>query len=337
MLTPHSSRRARGHLQRGLIAGAAALLSVLLLVASYEVSRVSDPTATIYPVPATQPAQPSAPAQQPAPPTPATPAPAQPVPPAGAPAMPVTVPAGYTRAFTGDFDTPASPGQFDSVYGSEFGEYTGCCSTNGFTQYNPGIVLFVQNGSLYYDLHSLNGQSYAAAPQPWDEESFLYGQYGISLRLDSSTGPGYKIAFLLWPANGQWTNEVDFPEVNPDFNAPVRAVSLDTTTDGGAHVFSGTLDTGTYLTDGKYHVFLLTWTPTSMIASIDGHVVESFPANAIPHQPMRLSLQAEGWINQGPVPATTTDILQVRWVYINTLTGSPGISRGDTRSSTSRR
>ena len=336
MLAPRSSRHARGHRPRGLIAGAAVLLTVLLLAVSHAVSRVSDAAAPIYLVPPTQPAQPStppqqsapwtpatpAPAQQSAPWTPATPASAQPVPPAGPPAMPVTVPAGYTRAFTGDFDTPAPPGQFDAVYGSEFGEYTGCCSTNGFTQYDPGIVLSVQNGSLYYDLHSVNGQSYAAAPQPWDEKSFLYGQYGISLRLDSSTGPGYKIAFLLWPANGQWTNEVDFPEVDPDFTAPVRAVSLDTTTDSGAHVFSGTLDTGTYLTDGKYHVFLLTWTPASMTASIDGRVVESFPANAIPHQPMRLSLQAEGWINQGPVPATTADILEVRWVYINTLAGS---------------
>jgi hypothetical protein len=228
------------------------------------------------------------------------------------------VPAGFTRAFTGDFSTPAPLGSFNSVYGSQFGEYDGGTSTNGFTEYDSNKVLYVQNGSLYYDLHSENGVSYAAAPQPWDEKSFLYGQYGMSIRLDSSTGRGYKIAFLLWPQNGNWTNEIDFPEVDSDFTAPVRAVSLVTTSVNGPHNFDGNYTTGTYLTDGNYHTFLLTWTPTSMTASIDGKVVETFPAAAIPTQPMRLSMQAEGWINNGPVPASTTDILQVPWVYINT-------------------
>ena len=235
-----------------------------------------------------------------------------------APAIPTAVPSGFKRAFTEDFNTPAPLGSFDSVYGSEFGEYSGCCSTNGVTRYSSSKVLYVQNGSLYYNLHSERRRSYAAAPQPWDEKSFLYGQYGVSVRLDSSTGPGYKIAFLLWPATNQWTNEVDFPEVDPDFTDPVSASSLNTTTARGAHTVCGRLNTGTYLSDNKYHTFLLTWTPGSMTASIDGKVVETFPASCIPSQPMRLSLQAEGWINSGAVPSSTVDVLEVPWVYINT-------------------
>jgi Glycosyl hydrolases family 16 len=234
------------------------------------------------------------------------------------PPIPTAVPTGFTRAFTGDFNTPAPLGSFNSVYGSEFGEYDGGASTNGFTEYDSNKVLYVQNGSLYYDLHSEGGVSYAAAPQPWNQKGFLYGQYGISVRLDSSTGPGFKIAFLLWPANNAWTNEVDFPETAPDLTAPAHAGSLITTTSDGPHNFEGNFATGTYLTDGDYHTFLLTWTPTSMTATIDGKVVENFPADSIPSQPMRLSLQAEGWIDNGPVPAATTDILQVPWVYINT-------------------
>jgi hypothetical protein len=228
------------------------------------------------------------------------------------------VPSGFTRAFTEDFDTPAPLGSFDAVYGSEFGEYTGCCSTNGVTLYDASKVLSVANGSLYYNLHSESGSSYAAAPQPGPYKGFTYGQYGMAIRLDSSTGRGYKIAFLLWPVTNAWTNEVDFPEVDPDFLAPIRAVSLDTTTSGGAHNFSGTLDTGYTLTDNKYHTFFLDWELGKMEAYIDGNLVQSFPANAIPTQAMRLSLQAEGWIGQGAVPAATVTVLEVPWVYINT-------------------
>ena len=235
------------------------------------------------------------------------------------PAMPTAVPSDFTRAFSEDFDTPAPLGSFNAVYGSMFGEYTGR-STNGFTKYDADKVLYVQNGSLCYDLHSVDGQSYAAAPQAWNSKSFLYGQVGISVRLDSSTGRGYKIAFLLWPKTNQWTNEVDFPEVDPDFATPVRALSLNTTTDKGTHGFSGKSSTGVYLTDNQYHTFLLDWEPGKMTASIDGKVVENFPVKSIPTQPMRLSLQAEGWIKEGPVPASTTDILEVPWVYINTYT-----------------
>lgn len=240
----------------------------------------------------------------------------------GAPAIPTAVPSGFTRAFTEDFNTPAPLGSFTSVYGSEFGEYSGCCSTNKITQYDANTVLYVQNGSMYYNLHSTNGQSYAAAPQPWDEKSFLYGQVGISVRLDSSTGPGYKIAFLLWPATNEWSNEVDFPEVDPDFTAPVRAASLNYSPNGegenGFDTSQDNLNTGVYLTDNKYHTFLLDWEPGKMTATIDGKVVATFTGSAVPSQAMRLSLQAEGWINQGSVPTSTVDVLEVPWVYINT-------------------
>ena len=240
----------------------------------------------------------------------------------GAPPIPTAVPTGFTRTFTEDFNTPAAVGSFDSIYGSAFDEYTGCCSTNKVTQYSPSTVLSVANGSMYYDLHSSGGQSYAAAPQPWSEKSFLYGQYGMSVRLDSSTGPGYKIAFLLWPETGAWSNEVDFPEVDPDFTAPVRAASLNYSPNGdGANGFDTSqdnLNTGVYLNDGKYHTFLLDWEPGKITATIDGKVVATFTGSAVPSQAMRLSLQAEGWINQGAVPTSTVDVLEVPWVYINT-------------------
>lgn len=240
----------------------------------------------------------------------------------GAPSIPTAVPSGFTRAFTEDFNTPAALGSFDSVYGNMFGEYTGCCSTNKFTQYSSAKVLYVQNGSMYYKLHSEGSTSYAAAPQPWNEKSFLYGQVGISVRLDSSNGPGYKIAFLLWPATNDWSNEVDFPEVDPDFTAPVRAASLNYSPNGegenGFDTSQDNLNTGVYLTDNKYHTFLLNWTPGNITATIDGKVVATFTGSAVPSQAMRLSLQAEGWINQGSVPTSTTDILEVPWVYINT-------------------
>lgn len=207
------------------------------------------------------------------------------------------------------------------MYGSEFGEYSGCCSTNKTTQYSAAKVLYAQNGSMFYKLHSEGGTSYAAAPQPWNSKSFTYGQWGTSVKLDSTNGKGYKIAFLLWPATNAWSNEVDFPEVDPDFTAPVRAASLNYSPKGGGeNGFSSqdNLNTGVYLNDGKYHTFLLTWTPGKMVATEDGKTVATFTGSAVPSQAMRISMQAEGWINQGAVPSGTTDVLEVPYVFINT-------------------
>ena len=247
-------------------------------------------------------------------------------PPAGAkPVMPATAPSGYTRLFTGTFPTNAPVGQFDNIYGSQWGEYTGPAPQPDGSQaaYNPSEVLSVSNGSLFYNLHTdSSGTAVAAAPQVDNYAGFLYGQVGLAVKLDSESGPqGYKIAFLMWPTSGSWTNEVDFAETQTNF-AQDFAVSSLLTNDSPNFSSLDNGDTGVNLMDNKYHVFLVTWTPTALTVSIDGVTKATFPASsgADPAQQMRVSLQAEGQLggNTSISPASQATI-EVPWVYINTM------------------
>jgi len=241
-----------------------------------------------------------------------------------APAMPAAAPSGYSRIFTEDFNTNAPVGDFENVYGSEFGEYNGGPAGDGSeATYEPNEVLSAANGSMYYDLHTdSSGTAVTAAPQPMNQGGFEYGQIGMAIRLDSETGPqNYKIAFLMWPTTGAWTNEVDFAETQPSFGDDISVNSLLTNNAPNFDMTDGNQDTGVNLNDGKYHTFLVTWTPTALTVSIDGVTKGTFPASsgADPAQEMRVSLQAEGWIPGGnaAIDPSSTAIVEVPYIYIN--------------------
>ena len=240
--------------------------------------------------------------------------------------MPAAAPSGYSRIFTEDFNTPAPVGDFDSVYGSEFGEYNGGPipqADGSEASYAPNEVLSAANGSMYYDLHTdASGTPVTAAPQPMSQQGFEYGQIAMAIRLDSETGPqNYKIAFLMWPTTGAWTNEVDFAETQPDFGDDVSVNSLLTNNSPNFDMADGNQDTGVNLDDGRYHTFLVTWTPTALTVSIDGITKATFPASsgADPAQQMRVSLQAEGWIPGGnaAIDPSSTATVEVPYIYIN--------------------
>ncbi len=244
---------------------------------------------------------------------------------ATAPAMPTAVPSGYTRIFGEDFNTAATVGNFDNVYGTEFGEYIGPAPQPDGSEaaYVPTEVLSVANGSLFYDLHTdSSGTPVAAAPQPMNSQGFLYGQVGIAIKMDSETEPqNYKIAFLLWPTTGAWTNEVDFAETQPDLDVDFSVNSLLTDNSPNFDLTDGNQDTGVNLTDGMYHTFLVTWTATALTVSIDGITKATFSAGsgADPAQQMRVSLQAEGWIPGGnnAISPASAAVVEVPYIYIN--------------------
>jgi hypothetical protein len=244
----------------------------------------------------------------------------QPISPLGpVPVMPTAVPSGYTRAFTEDFNTDAPLGTFTTTY-KNFGEYSGL-ATNKSTVWAADKVLSASNGSAFFNMHTENGTSYAASPLPGNGKlDFLYGQVGFSARLVSSVGSGYKMAFLLWPKTNQWTNEVDFPETNPDFSANPYAGSLNTTTSTGPHTFVGSTPDPFPMNfnDHQYHTFFLDWTPTQVSATVDGIYTHTYTGNAVPAQMMHFVMQTEGWIGKGAVPANSTATLEIPWIYINT-------------------
>jgi hypothetical protein len=250
------------------------------------------------------------------------------------PSIPTVVPSGFTRNFTEDFNTDCPVGSFPagcSAYSGIFNPgYDGDTTTFGTAVYSSTKVLSVSNGSLIFYDHNVNGTNYAAVPIPATNggttyDSFLYGQVGLALKATTSGGAAYKIAFLLWPASNQWSNEVDFPEVDPDLTSPIRAVSLNYSPNGdGANGFNGnggTSNTGYSFNDGKYHTFLLDWEPGILTFYIDGNKVATITGAGVPSQPMRYTLQNEGQDTTAPGPATATATLTMPYFYINTLNG----------------
>jgi len=239
--------------------------------------------------------------------------------------MPAAAPSGYSRIFTEDFTTNAPVGDFDNVYGSEFGEYDSPAPQpdGSDAAYAPNEVLSAANGSMYYDLHTdSSGTPVVAAPQPMNSGGFEYGQVGMAIRLDSETGPqNYKIAFLMWPTTGAWTNEVDFAETQPSLGDDIGVNSLLSNDEPNFDQADANQDAGVNLNDGKYHTFLVDWTPTALTVSIDGVVKATFPASsgADPAQAMRVSLQAEGWIpgGSGAISPSSTAVVEVPYIYIN--------------------
>ena len=91
----------------------------------------------------------------------------------------------------------------------------------GRSGYYPSKVLSVKDGVLDWYLHSENGISMGAAPQPKipnasanppRHNSLLYGRYSVRFKADSLAG--FKTAWLMWPDSGVWPRdgEIDFPE-----------------------------------------------------------------------------------------------------------------------------
>jgi hypothetical protein len=114
---------------------------------------------------------------------------------------------------------------------------------------------------------------------------------------------------------------VDFAEVSSDFRDDISVNSLLSNDEPNFDLADGNQDTGVNLNDGKYHIFLITWTPTTLTVSIDGVTKATFPASsgADPAQEMRVSLQAEGWYPGGgaAISPSSTATVEVPYIYIN--------------------
>lgn len=253
--------------------------------------------------------------------SPTVPAPAPTPAPAPAPATAATVPssgsavpttdlAGWDLVLAEDFTRDAALGQFDSVYPGWSG-YDGARDTSRNGTYNSDAVVSVSNGVVDKHLHSQGGAAQVAALTPaingraWDGQ--LYGRYSVRFRADNV--PGYKIAWLLWPSNDDWTQgEIDFPEAD-----------LDSTISGFSHDVNGNpsrnawhVDTGSSMND--WHTATIEWTPESVTFVLDGKAQSTSDRSAIPQDPMRWVLQTETALDGGAPSAGASGHVQVDWV-----------------------
>jgi hypothetical protein len=143
---------------------------------------------------------------------------------------------GWVTVFTETFDTPAA--SFPGPYSNRFGVYpdgardTAALTEGAPSRYYPSDVLSVAEGMLTKRLRVDQGTPKAAGVVPllpgtppytsgWPNingttSALLEARYTIRWR--TSSAPGWKLAWLLWPETEQWPRdgEIDFPEGNLD-------------------------------------------------------------------------------------------------------------------------
>lgn len=229
--------------------------------------------------------------------------------------MPVGDLPGWQQIFTEDFTSGnVALGSWPGRYGAKWYAYEApYTDTSGNGQYNPKKVLSVKNGLLDMWLRTERGQALVAAPVPlldpskdW-REGQLYGRYSVRFRSDPV--PGYKTAWLLWPASDDWTEgEIDFPE--GDLNSTISGYSHQV--DGDPTVDAFTVDsTARYPT---WHIATIDWTPAGVTFYLDGKNLGTGTGDAVPHTAMHWVLQTETQLHGRKPPRSAAGHVQVDWV-----------------------
>lgn len=130
-----------------------------------------------------------------------------------------------------------------------------------------------------------------------------YGAYFVRSRV---TGPGPTIVELLWPTVG-WPPEIDFNETS----GVVTGTSA--TTIWGSALNQSQVRINVGMT--QWHTWVVVWTPTSVIYTLDGRVWGTFRVPAeVPHVPMTLHLQQQTWCSSNFACPTGPQSSQIDWV-----------------------
>jgi beta-glucanase (GH16 family) len=217
-----------------------------------------------------------------------------------------------------DFDRDAALGSFGAAYPGYDGYDGGRDTSRNFGRplaeqglWNDATTSTVAGGVYDCRLHTQGGtpQVCALTPSPdgrW-RTGARYGRYSVRFRIDPV--PGYKIAWLLWPASGRWRDgEIDFPEA-----------ALDGSVTGAAHDVEGRpehdqwyVDLHTPLTG--WHTATITWVPGRITFDLDGRSVSTTDPAALPRVPMRWALQAETRLAATPPDAAASGHIRIDWL-----------------------
>jgi hypothetical protein len=165
--------------------------------------------------------------------------------------------------------------------------------------YDSSTTTTVRDGLVDIRLHTrgLTPQVMALTPPlPAARSAQLYGRYAVRFRSD--VVPGYKMAWLLWPASDSWgEGEIDFPE--GDLGGVIEGYSHDTL--GSPEVNAWSISTGT--SSDQWHTAVIEWSPTAVRFILDGRVWATRDTSAIPRTEMRWVLQTETQLSaQAPDP-----------------------------------
>ena len=238
---------------------------------------------------------------------------------------------GWRHLFADDFATP-TPTFPGPAYAATWWAYPpGSTDTSGSVgrppaeqgHYDCARTCSVGGGVLTLNLHSEAGTPYVAAPVPRLPGSAggvgsapsgqLYGRYSVRFRATAS-GPGYKIAWLLWPDSGNWPGdgEIDFPEGSLDggFAGFVHHRGATSGSDQARIPSSGSA--GGF---GVWHEATIEWSPDRVEFFLDGASIGAETAR-VPATPMHWVLQSETEVTATPTPDTSSANIEIDWVSV---------------------
>ena len=220
----------------------------------------------------------------------------------------------WRQTMVQDFDVPAPLGAVGDVYGPDMRGYSGFSDSSGYGTYTPDDVLSVHDGYLDFHLHYSDGRPRVASVIPFGYTGQTYGRYSVRFRYDST--PGYKIAFLLWPASDNWNEgEIDWPEGALDGSLYGNSAVKGTRTANGME-FDPAEKKYSSAGPDQWHVATIEWSPGLVQWFLDGELVDrTTKPKGVPHTPMRWTLQVEtADAATSTFPATDVDgHLQVDW------------------------
>lgn len=231
--------------------------------------------------------------------------------------------AGWKYSYGQDFTTAAPLGQFSKVYGSKWAGYTGIrndTSRNG--SYQPDKVLSVANGKLDMTLgyDAATGLNNVATPFPQPPAgvnggSAEYLGMRTSIRFRSSNRmPGYKVAWMMWPASWNWDDgEIDFPEATLDEDN-LWGFSHEAGT-GHPEINALWAKAPASFHEG-WHVATTEWKPgVSVEFFLDGVSIGKTTQH-VPTKPMHWLLQTETGLSKTPPPQTSRGTISIDWLTV---------------------
>jgi beta-glucanase (GH16 family) len=166
-----------------------------------------------------------------------------------------------------------------------------------------------------------DGDGWASGGLSTLPDGITHGSVEFRARFDA--GQGTSSAFLLWPSDNQWTDEVDIIETN----RPDR--------DGFAFTNHGDPNTSIDIGDldmTQWHTYRLDWTPGELTLSVDGEEKGTITTD-VPTQQMSFGMQGhvhgdgEHWFGGGP-NGDTPDRMEtaVDWVRVSDWTAGASAS-----------
>jgi hypothetical protein len=215
----------------------------------------------------------------------------------------------FTQVFRDDFDGSAlDRSTWKALYTGQY--------WNGMFHWDPAQVE-IGGGKLTIATER-DGGSWASGGLSTIPDGQTYGSYEFHARIDA--GQGTAAAILLWPSDGQWTDEVDIIETH---DSSRQSFSFSNHGDPNVTEY---IDVNV----ADWHTYRLDWTPGELTLFVDG-VERSKITTDVPSQPMSFGLQGqvmaahESWFGGGPDGSTPDRVeIEVDWARVSAWTPGSG-------------